>query len=64
MKSKPFASEADLCAAFLAWAARTAPGVACYAEWAGWDILLVYPEGFQLGIQAKLRLNAEVIGQA
>ena len=64
MKSPAFASEADLCAAFLAWAGRTAPDITCYAEWAGWDILLVYPEGFQLGIQAKLRLNAEVVGQA
>ena len=58
-----FATEAALCAAFLAWAAKT-KGVTCYAEWAGWDILLVYADGYQLGIQAKLRLNAEVIDQA
>jgi hypothetical protein len=56
-----YATEADLCAAFIAWAS---PHVQCYAEWAGWDILLVYPDGYQLGIQAKLRLNAEVIRQA
>lgn len=65
MKRAPqFKTEADLCSAFLAWVARRHPAVRAYAEWAGWDILLVYPEGWQLGIQAKLRLNAEVIGQA
>lgn len=61
---RKFATEADLCAAFIAWVGRTAPEVKYYAEWAGWDILLVYPEGWQLGIQAKLRLNADVILQA
>ena len=61
-KPKPFATEADLCAAFIvalpaAWTS--------YAETAGWDILLVRkPDGFQVGIQAKLRLNAEVFAQA
>ncbi len=64
MKPKRFALESDMCAAFIAWAAKEHPAVRCYAEWAGWDILLVYPEGWQLGIQAKLRLNAEVILQA
>lgn len=65
MKRAPkFKTEADLCAAFLAWVQRQRPDIAAYAEWAGWDILLVYPEGWQIGIQAKLRLNAEVIGQA
>lgn len=65
MKRTPkFKTEADLCAAFLAWLKRTAPGVAAYPEWAGWDILLVLPSGCQMGVQAKLRLNADVIGQA
>lgn len=65
MKKEPrFALESDLCAAFLAWVAACHPSVKVYAEWAGWDILLVYPDGWQLGIQAKLRLNAEVILQA
>lgn len=63
-KTKPFATEAALCAAFIAWVSKTCPEVRCYAEWAGWDILLVYPQGYQLGIQAKLRLNADVIAQA
>ena len=63
MTARAFKTEADLCAAFIAWAERH-KGVQCFAEWAGWDILLVFENGLQLGIQAKLRLNAEVIGQA
>jgi hypothetical protein len=62
MKEPTFKTEAALCAAFISWAAKN--GVQCFAEWAGWDILVVLPDGFQIGIQAKLRLNAEVIGQA
>lgn len=61
-KEKPFATEVELCSAFLAavgseWTA--------YNEHAGWDILLVRnSDGFQIGIEAKLRLNAHVITQA
>ena len=61
-KPKPFATEADLCARFLSaipeeWTA--------YPEWGGWDILLVRKEdGFQVGIEAKLHLNAKVLTQA
>jgi hypothetical protein len=61
-KAKLFASEVELCAAFLAaipkdWTA--------YAETEGWDILLVRNhDGFQIGIQAKLRLGVDVINQA
>lgn len=58
-----FAKETDLCAAFLEgvdqrlWTA--------YAETAGWDLLMVRKaDGFQIGIQAKLRLNTDVINQA
>jgi hypothetical protein len=64
VKTPKFALESDLCSAFLAWQSKHHPDVKAYAEWAGWDILLVYPEGWQLGIQAKLRLNAQVILQA
>lgn len=35
-----------------------------YAETAGWDLLLQHQLGYQLGIEAKLRLNAKVIDQA
>lgn len=58
-----FRSEAELCARFLSaidhdkWTA--------YPETAGWDILLARKfDGFQIGIEAKLRLNATVIEQA
>jgi hypothetical protein len=60
--AKPFATEAELCAAFIgeigdAWTA--------YAETAGWDILLSRKvDGFQIGIEAKLKLNVLVINQA
>lgn len=62
-KPKMFETEAALCAAFIAsidtryWTA--------YPETANWDVLLVRKEdGFQIGIQAKLRMNTEVINQA
>ena len=62
-KPKDFATEADLCAAFIASidSEKWTP----YAETAGWDILLVRRlDGFQIGIQAKLRMNTDVINQA
>ena len=62
VKEARFRSEADLCAAFIAWA--TDQGVKCFAEWWGWDVLVVFGDGAQLGIQAKLRFNADVILQA
>ncbi|MFC5358156.1 hypothetical protein [Azospirillum himalayense] len=59
---KPFATEAEMCAAFLA---LVGPDWTSYAETAGWDILLVRnADGFQVGIQAKLRLNGHVLAQA
>jgi len=63
MKKEPlFAKEADLCAAYIA---LLPDGWTAYAETAGWDILLSRDaDGFQIGIQAKLRLNADVINQA
>ncbi len=60
-KPKPFATEVDLCAAFLAALPK---GWTPYAETAGWDILLSRDaDGFQIGIQAKLKLNAHVMTQ-
>lgn len=55
-------SEADLCSHFLSivgdkWTA--------YPETAGFDILLVRKaDGFQIGIEAKLKLNLKVLAQA
>lgn len=62
-KTPPFARESDLCGAFIKavgeerWTA--------YAETGGFDILLVRKtDGFQIGIQAKLKLNASVLAQS
>lgn len=73
MKRAPmFDTEADLCAAFIRWvdgqAGRssrngTVARWTCYAETAGWDILLVAPDGTQIGVQAKLRFNMKVLQQ-
>jgi len=62
-REKPFATEADLCRRFLEGVAKE-KGWTAYNEHAGWDILLVRREdGFQIGIQAKLKLNLKVIEQ-
>lgn len=57
-----YKTEADLCAHFI----RLLPeGWTAYPETAGWDILLSRNEdGFQIGVEAKLTLNAKVISQA
>lgn len=57
-----FDSEAALCQAFL----RGVPEEWLpYPETAGWDILLVHRVGgWQIGVEAKLSLNAKVICQA
>jgi hypothetical protein len=60
-KVPAFTKEADLCAAFIA---ALPPGWTPYPETQGWDILLVRDEdGYQIGIQAKLKLNTDVINQ-
>lgn len=57
-----FLKETDLCAAFLK---RIPDTWTAYPETGGFDILLVRKEdGFQVGIEAKLKLNAKVICQA
>ena len=59
--SNAFAREAELCAAFLG---ALPEGWVAYPETGGFDILLVRDaDGFQIGIEAKLRLNARVIRQ-
>ncbi len=57
-----FASEHEMCAHFIQ---KLPKEWIAYPEWANWDILLVRKtDGFQVGIEAKLRLNAKVISQA
>lgn len=61
-REKPFATEAALCARFIA---AVGDDWISYPETSSWDILLVRKaDGFQIGIQAKLRFNTDVINQA
>lgn len=61
-KPKPFKTEVELCKRFLS---VLPDGWTAYNEHAGWDILLVRKaDGFQIGVEAKLRLNTDVISQA
>jgi hypothetical protein len=60
-KKPTYTKEADMCADFIAalpkeWTA--------YCETSGWDILLVHDDGTQIGVEAKLSLNAKVIIQS
>ena len=63
-KAEPkFETEAELCAAFIE-DMKTQRGWIVYPETAGFDILLVREDtGHQLGVQAKLALNAKVADQ-
>lgn len=62
MTEAPFAKEVDLCAAFIA---AIPEGWTAYPETGGFDILLVRgADGMQIGVEAKLKLNAKVIAQA
>lgn len=61
-KLNPFKTEVDLCAAFLKTIDRRE--WTAYPETGGYDILLSRKaDGFQIGIEAKLRLNPEVMNQ-
>lgn len=61
-KTQQFETEAAMCAAFIA---ALPEGWVPYAETAGWDILLVRKsDGFQIGIEAKLQMNTDVLTQA
>ena len=62
MSGAPYATEADLVAAFVSDLPR---GWCCYHETAGWDLLLVQDEtGIQVGVEAKLSLSLKVLDQA
>lgn len=62
MSDKPFAKETDLCSAFIAALPK---GWTAYPETGGFDILLVRAvDGMQIGVEAKLKLNAKVVMQA
>lgn len=61
-KTEPFASEAALCE--LLREVATSMGWVFYPETGGWDAILVLPDETQIGIQAKLRANVDVLAQA
>lgn len=54
--------EADLCDYFIK-EFNALPGWTCYPEAAGFDVLVVHESGRQIGVQAKLALNAKVADQ-
>lgn len=54
--------EADLCALFIR-EFNQLPGWTCYPEAAGFDVLVVHSDGRQIGVEAKLSLNAKVADQ-
>lgn len=62
MERPIFQTEADLCACFIA-TLQGIDGWTVYPETAGFDILAVYKTGHQLGVEAKLKLNAKVADQ-
>lgn len=61
-RAKAFEREADLCAAFVS---VLPSGWTAYPETCGFDIVLSHRKhGLQVGVEAKLSLNADVIFQA
>jgi hypothetical protein len=54
--------EADLCALFIQ-EFNQMPGWTCYPEAAGFDVLVVHEDGRQIGVEAKMQLNAKVADQ-
>lgn len=66
VKRETFGSEADMVAAVMKAMEKQFKegGWTAYHETAGWDVLLVHESGPQIGIEAKLTLNAKVLEQA
>lgn len=64
--SAEFATEAEMISVWLTEIKRRdrRENWTVYPETAGWDLLLAHKGGWQLGIEAKLSLNAKVIDQA
>lgn len=56
-----FRTEAELCAAY---AGCVPDNWTIYNETAGFDMLLVHETGFQIGVEAKMKLNPKVVLQA
>lgn len=54
--------EADLCDIFIS-ELNLLDGWTCYPEAAGFDVLAVHQDGRQIGVEAKMQLNAKVAEQ-
>lgn len=61
-KPAPIAKESVLCDLFIE-AFNKIDGWTCYPEGAGFDVLVVHEDGRQIGVEAKLSLNAKVADQ-
>lgn len=61
-KEQLVTTEAELCALFIE-EFNALPGWTCYPETADFDILVVHEDGRQIGVEAKLQLNAKVADQ-
>jgi hypothetical protein len=60
-----FSTESEMVAAWLgSFSQRCLADWTVYPETAGWDLLLAHKEGYQVGVEAKLSLNAKVLDQA
>lgn len=55
-------NEAELCAVFIR-EFNEQPGWTCYPETGGFDVLVAHEDGRQIGVEAKLQLNAKVADQ-
>jgi len=61
-KLAPITKESELCEVFMQEFNKV-EGWTCYPEAGGFDVLVVHQDGRQIGVQAKLSLNAKVAEQ-
>lgn len=61
-ESEVITSEAQLCNIFMN-EFNSLPGWICHPEAAGFDVLVVHEDGRQIGVEAKMALNAKVADQ-
>lgn len=61
-KPEPIVKESELCEVFIREFNKV-DGWVCYPEAAGFDVLVVHRDGRQIGVEAKLTLNAKVADQ-
>lgn len=62
MEIEAITTEAQLCTFFML-EFNSLPGWTCHPEAAGFDVLVVHEDGRQIGVEAKLALNAKVADQ-